>query len=168
MHEQLKTYLTEWRVLLHLKEAISISSKVSKFLSKALHDPRHITDAPAVPDHCLKPPELPPKGLLPMPLALENPTSTALQGSRSPHVRANTNPVLTTLAPGPVTQHILTPPLPTSQTTSMAQSATTDHNMLDFLAQQHVVTHLQTSKPTKKDRKCRTCPKCALITCPGS
>ena len=109
MHEQLKTYLTEWRVLLHLKEAISILSKVSKFLSKALHDPYHITDAPAVPDHHLKPPELPPKGLLPMPLPLKNFISTALQGLWSSYARANTNPALTASAPGPVTQHILIP-----------------------------------------------------------
>ncbi len=112
VHEQLKTYLTEWRVLLHLKEAVSISSKVSKFLSKALHDPRRITNAPAVPDHWLKPQELPLKGLLPMPLLLENPTSTTLQASQSPHVMANTNLALTASAPGPVNEHVLAPPLP--------------------------------------------------------
>jgi|SRR6266446_7724685 len=67
VHEQLKTYLTEWRVLLHLKEAVSISSKFSKFLLKALHDPCRITNTPAVPDCQLKPQELPLKGLLPMP-----------------------------------------------------------------------------------------------------
>ena len=59
VHEQLKMYLTEWRVLLHLKETITILSNVSKLLSKALHDPYHIANAPAVPDHHLKPQELP-------------------------------------------------------------------------------------------------------------
>jgi hypothetical protein len=51
VHEQLKTYLTEWRVLLYLKEVVSISSKVSKLLLKVPHDPHCITNAPAVPDH---------------------------------------------------------------------------------------------------------------------
>jgi len=81
VHEQLKTYLSEWRTLLHLKEAVTISSKVSKLLSKALHDPRRIAGAPRpiVPDRQLKPQELPLQGLLPAAPPLGNPTSTALQ-----------------------------------------------------------------------------------------
>ena len=168
MHEQLKT---EWRVLLHLKEAISISSKVSKLLSKALHDPRRITNAPAVPDCQLKPQELPLQGLLPvaLPGPSKNPTSTILQELQSPHARADSNLALTvsSAGPKPAIQQVFTPPLPTSQTTS-AQSATADHNALDFLARQRVIAHIQTSKPAKKDRKRRTCPKCALVACPGS
>lgn len=96
MHEQLKTYLTKWRVLLHLKEAVTISSNVSKLLLKALHDPCRIANAPAVPDHHLKPQEPPLRGLLPMAPPLGNPTSTTLQESQvSPHATAEINPALT-------------------------------------------------------------------------
>ena len=55
-----------------------ISSNVSKLLSKALHDLCCITNAPAVPDHHLKPQELPLQGLLPVAPPLGNPTSTTL------------------------------------------------------------------------------------------
>jgi hypothetical protein len=175
VHEQLKTYLTEWRVLLHLKEAVTISSNVSKLLSKALHDPRHIANAPTVPDHHLKPQELPRRGLLPVTPLLGNPTSTtpSLQDSRdSPpaHAEVGTpiNPALiaSVTGLGPVIQHVLTPL--SSQMTSSTAVTPTDRTTLDFLARQRVVTHIQKSKPAKKDRKRRTCPKCALIACPGS
>ena len=98
-----------------------ISSKVSKLLSKALHNPHHIANAPAVPDHLLKPQELPLQGLLPM-----APPSLG---------KAGTNPVLTASVAGPVIQHVLTPLLSTSQTTS---TATTEYTMHNFLAWQHV------------------------------
>jgi hypothetical protein len=167
VHEQLKTYLTEWRVLLHLKEAVTISSNVSKLLSKALHDPRRIANAPAVPDHQLKPQELPLRGLLPVKPPLGNPTSTTLQEPQvSSHAKAGINPALTASVTGPVIQRVLTP-LSTSQMTSTVIT-TTDRTTLDFLARQRVVTHIKESKPAKKDRKRRTCPKCALIACPGS
>jgi hypothetical protein len=83
VHKQLKTYLTGWRALLHLKEAVIISSNVSKLLLKALHDPHHISNTPAVPDHYLKPQEPPLRGLLPMAPSLGHPTSTTLQVSYS-------------------------------------------------------------------------------------
>ena len=150
-----------------MKEAVSISSKVSKLLSKALHDPRRITNAPAVPDCRLKPQELPLQGLLPVALPPENPTLKNLTELQLPHARAdvdtNPAPALTMSSAGPA----ITPPLPTPQTTS-AQRTTTEHNRLDFLARQRVITHIQTSKPAKKDRKRRTCAKCALVACPGS
>ena len=144
MHEQLKAYLIEWRVLLHLKEAVTISSSVSKLLSKALRDPHRIANAPAVPDRLLKPQELPLQGLLRVAPPLENPTSATLRESQaSPHVMAGMNPVLTVSVAGPMMQHhVLTPPPSTPQTTS------------DFLARQRVVTHILNSKPAKKGRKC--------------
>ena len=179
MHEQLKTYLSEWRVLLHVKEAVSISSKVSKLLSKALHDPHRIANAPSVPNRQLKPQALPSQGLLPITgLPSENstpaPPLTALQESEIlPYASANTNSALITTsnssAAGPAIQHVLTPgPVPrTSQMLSTA-STTADRAALNLLAHQRVVTHIQQSKPAKKDRKRRTCSKCALVACPGS
>jgi len=173
VHEQLKTYLTKWRVLLHLKEAVSISSKVSKLLSKALHDPRLIASAPAAPDHQLKPQELPRQGLLPTePPTLGNFASSTIQQLQVlPQTRADMDLEMTASSASPVVQHTLTPPLPASSGSSQMTSTTVstmDHSTLDFLARQRVVTHIQNSKPAKKDRKRRICPKCALVECRGS
>lgn len=62
------------------------------------------------------------------------------------------NPVLTMSSTGPAIQQVFTPLLPISQTqtTSIAQSTTTDHSMLDFLARQRVISHIQKLKPIKK------------------
>jgi hypothetical protein len=85
----------------------------------------------------------------------------------------NMNSALITMsdssAAGPAIQHVLTHgTVPqTSQMLSTA-STTADHATLNQLARQRVVTHIQQSKPAKKDHKRRTCPKCALVECPGS